>query len=931
EIYSYYYYSPVVTGVYFYYGVDSFENSGTINASASVGDVSGEDAYAEIYSDDEDSPVVAGVSFYDDVGTFINSGSDTISASASIGDVSGDYAEAWIYSYYEGSPVATGVYFYYGVEDFENSGTISASASIGDVSGDYAEAWIYSDDYYSPAVAGVFFYDDVGSFENSGTISASASIGDVSGDYAEAWIYGYDESSPAVTGAYFYDDVGTFENSGTISASAQIGNASGYDSQVGVYGVSGVYFDYYVGTFTNSSPDTISASVVVGDASGTDASVELGDLFDGIYGVKFGDYLDSFNNSGTITASARAGNASGEEASIDISTVVAVVFNGSGSVTNRGNILTRVAVGDASGVDSSVSVDTIGGVVFMGDADSVVNYGNITTAVSAGSGSRLSHVSALTSCYGYADITNYGNIGTQITVGADSYVDHVYAVHLWGSYGSFTNYGNVFLYVDPTSAPVDHAAGIYVEDSEVTISNPGIIRLYSDISDANIRTLWMKDSYVTFQDKFGIVFGCPGITKRPIYLDDLGTTLDLNGASLIAYADRDLRINHPYYLIELSDPEVDTVEDVFDGLIDGTKNPDISPSWYGPARGEDAPEDVAVIWKYDPKHSTADLSIHASGVVARNVLGVVTSHLMYDKLQWWVSENDRPVKVADSGQIASEAGPGLGTLTGKEYKTGAFVYPVYTDVEADDLGYDAHVIGFTLGLERRITNAMTLGIFGGISKADVNFNDDDFSGIDDEQDIYHMGVFTNYACGPWYLAFTAMGYAVQHDYEGKTGPDLDMHETADYWSHGLESELVGGYAFGDHKTWMIMPEVGIGYSYWRVGDYKTDADYSNWDKEYDSEDDSYFRSIVGFTGLKRWFAKDTKIDLLASVRWEQALGDNDISITQSIPGIGSGDEDVEEDIGDTSIIGRVGLSVTIMDRAKLNLTFRSEFNEDYTV
>ena len=60
-------------------------------------------------------------------------------------------------------------------------------------------------------------------------------------------------------------------------------------------------------------------------------------------------------------------------------------------------------------------------------------------------------------------------------------------------------------------------------------------------------------------------------------------------------------------------------------------------------------------------------------------------------------------------------------------------------------------------------------------------------------------------------------------------------------------------------------------------------------------------------------------------------GDNDISITQSIPGIGSGDEDVEEDIGDTSIIGRVGLSVTIMDRAKLNLTFRSEFNEDYTV
>ena len=30
-------------------------------------------------------------------------------------------------------------------------------------------------------------------------------------------------------------------------------------------------------------------------------------------------------------------------------------------------------------------------------------------------------------------------------------------------------------------------------------------------------------------------------------------------------------------------------------------------------------------------------------------------------------------------------------------------------------------------------------------------------------------------------------------------------------------------------------------------------------------------------------------------------------------------------------MGRLGLSITLLERAKLNFTFRSEFNEDYTV
>ena len=890
-VYSYYEYSPAVVGAYLYYGADNFTNTGSIFASVDIGEVSGDYADVGVYSDDDYSPAVVGVSTYDDVYEFLNSG--VIDASINIGDVSGYDADIYVTAEYEEAPTVAGVYFYYGPDEFTNTGVISASVNIGDLSGEDAYVEMYTDDGYTSVVAGVLSYGS-GDFVNKGRILANVNIGDLSGIGTYVEMYTYEYESTVVSGVLFDDSVDTFKNSGSIFASVKIGDITGLNSGVELYAdydnaptVAGVYFDYDVDTLVNSG--AIIASVETGDITSEDSFVYVygyDSETPSVVGIYFYDNISELRNSGFIGANVKIGNALAPGTEIYAMDVYGMFFD--------------------SGVGQ------------------LINSGTISATVKAGGNAIVGNIAAIKGYYGDINIQNTGNIITEVDVGNNSTISHVAGI--WSqniSNATINNEGLIYLKVDPLlavgSVSVNNTAAIYVQNSVATISNPGIIHLYTDIPGANIRTLWLDDSTVTLQGKFSITYGDPGITRRPIFVD-ANSTLNLNDAVLVARAGVNLKINYPYYNIENDG----TVNGTFSKLEDGTSNPDIKPYWYGSDRGEDS----AVIFRYDPKHSTTSLSLHASRVMVRNVMNVVVSNMVYDKMKWLITKDERKVKFADSGQIVTDAANI--TPLSKTYRNGAFVFPYYFDVEADDLGYDARGYGFALGLERRIANAVSAGIFGGISKVDVDFNDRDYGGKDDEQDIYTLGLYANYVCEPWYVGLVAMGYAVQHDYEGLTGPNYDIHERADYWSHGFEGELVAGYMFGG-RDWIVMPEVGIGYSYWRVSDFTTDADYSNWDKEYESESDSFVRLLAGITGLKRWNFTDTKFDIFASFRLEEAVGDNDIAITQSIPGIGSGKEKVEEDIGDTSFVGRVGFSITLKDRLKFNFTFRSEFNEDYTV
>ncbi len=890
---------------------DYFGNLGTVIAGGEAGDAVNNNVTVDN---------IIAIYFSENVTQFLNSG--LIKAYGSAGNAEGDYLNLSV-----GSVLAPttlyGVYFGSYVGSFNNTGTIEVSTSAGNATGTGSS--VFSGDAY-----GVYFDAGVGIFENTGTIKVGAVAGNAIGDSSEI-------GSGYVYGVFDNGTIDTFINKGNLTVNASIGNIIGNNAEGGVGLIYGAYFKNFNGTFDNEG--NIEVSGIIGSATGnnTDGSAES------IYGVYFSTFNGTFSNSGAIRVNLTLGNISGYDSSMYVDDVYAIHLNGDvNNFTNSGSILVQATMGDvdldvsanASGgdayADAEAYASSIYGLYFSGGVETFKNTGNIGVSVEVGNNVDVSDIKAVYILNGQANIYNIGNITTSVKVRNNSIVSDVAGIWVQNSSNAtINNEGLIYLSVDPTlvgsggsfaSVSVNSTAAIYMEDTTATISNPGVIHLYTDIPGANIRTLWLEDSDVTFKDKFSITYGDPGITKRPIYVDD-GSSLNLNGAILVARAGVDLQINHPYYNIENDNG---TVTGTFSKLEDGTKNPDIKPYWYGPDRGEDS----AVIFRYDPKHSASSVSVHASRVFTRNVMNVVISHMVYDKMKWLITEDEKRVKLADSGQVVTDAGNI--TPYSEAYRNGAFFLPYYFDVEAEDLGYDARGFGFAMGLERRITNEVSAGIFGGISKLDVDFTDMDYGGKDDEQDVYSLGIYANYVGEPWYVGLIAMGYAVQHDYEGLTGPDYDIHEKADYWSHGFEGELVAGYMFGG-EDWVVMPEIGVGYSYWRVSDFTTDADYSNWDKKYESESDGYVRLLAGVTGLKRWKFMDTKFDVFASLRLEEAVGDNDIAITQSIPGIGSGKEKVEEDIGDTSFVGRVGFSITLKDRLKLNFTFRSEFNEDYTV
>lgn len=761
------------------------------------------------------------------------------------------------------------------VDYFSNRGNIMSRALIGDINIDSGSVNV-KDNF------GVYILGEVASFYNYGYIRNISSIGDIKADQYNLVISnGY--------GIFLEDRVDKFYNYKDIIVESKVGNIEGSEVLLGIGYMYGVYFNGIVGSFSNYG--TIRNSVEVGDITGNDSGVEISYA----YGVYFNEPINNFLNTGTVKVDLLVGDAIGTNSSIVIREVEGLYINSNASLINRGNIFSLIS----SGKNSEVLY--VGAVGMLGEAVSLINYGSIKNS---------------------------------LNLGKNSTVEYIYGIYVKGN-GSKTivNNGTISLLVEGEVASVDKAAAIYVEDApNVTISSKGPIYLYSDNPNANMRTLWLTSpsvsSQVTIEDYFGIVFGSTGINKRPIYVEE-NSVLDLNGATLVAYAGERLKFNKPYYIIELESSSA-SVLNSFSGLKNGAKNPDLEVDWYA-LSGSIAtvsPEDLAVIWKYKPEKSAAIASIHAPMLFIKNMVNSLDYHLQDKSFFSWGILEEQNIQLASSEHILGDR---ASFQVDRVKETQVFIEPLYSDIEADNLGYEAQSLGINIGLERQLSESLFWGGFGGISELKVTFTDWKNGGIEDKQTVYHLGNYGMYVQNNWYVKGTAIGYGVEHQYLGKTGPDLDLRETAEYWSYGVETELVGGYIKGSKKEWLIMPEVGLGFSYWKVDSFKTKASDEYWNKSYQGEDDEYVRSILGITGVKRLWAEKYTIDGLVSLRWEHTLNNSELAFTQSLNSLGSGKKRVKEEIGKDSLVGRVGLKVYLSKNSSLDFLVRSEYNQDYKI
>jgi len=871
--------------------VTTFTNSGTISASAKMGDVSSNSA-AQINS-------IYGVYVGGDVRSFDNSG--TISATATMGDVSSSPSA--------GIAEILGVYVDGATATFTNSGTISATATMGNVSSG-SDAGIYD-------IYGVYVGGATDTFTNSGTISASATMGSVDGSDAEI---------EYILGVYVDGATDTFTNSGTISASATMGDvSSGSDAYInGIYGVVGD-----VTTFTNSG--TISAAATMGNVDGSDANIY------NIYGFNVGD-VTTFTNSGTISAAATMGNVDGSDAGIGGIYGVRVLGD-VGSFTNSGTISAAATMGNVSSSDNT-GIGDIYGVYVGGVTDTFTNTGTISASATMGDVSSSDNT-GIGGIYGVVvdgvtdTFTNTGTISASVSVGSMSgsssvNIEDIYGVRLRNSTNpsSFNNTGNILVSINaPSQATVSNIAGIMIDNSnDVTLSNPGTVQISITGPDpsniSNVRTLWIESSTVTLNDKFSIVFGSPGIDpspdsstnidKRPIYVSSL-STLNLNNTDLVARSDsRNLKFDKKYYLIH----NEGTVDGTFGGLIKGYPNPEVTVNW----AGEDKAENSAVIFGYvtGKQSLTTAMGPTASYIISSSLANTILGFSYEGLPVYALGKNNERLLFASTAMVPV-------SLPKQESRYGLFVMPVYTRVNANDLGFDADAYGFALGATGRILDNLVGTIYGGYSRVDLDYK---VRGPrNEDQDIYLAGFTLGYTSKPYFAKLNTNFHWTDHDYRGLTGLNYELAEKAKYHSWGFDGELTGGYAFELGRL-SLAPEMGIGYTYYKGDDFTTKVGgYPAWNRNYKLDSVDFVKGILGLSGVVKLGQEQSKSVLYGSIRVEQAFEGNDVSVISYLQGLPQ--YRLKKDISNTTVVGQMGVSTRLSDRWILDISGRTDLNANY--
>ncbi len=775
---------------------------------------------------------------------------------------------------------------------------------------------------------------------------------------------------------------------GTISANSTANATGGIARAVGVYAEPGIREKSYIGNFTMTGGTILAtANATGGEAyasgvsanyignftmqNGTISATATGRNYANATGVYADSSIDNFTvQGGTILATA---NVTGRDA-----WAFGVLANSTGNFTmTSGTILANATGGYARafGVSANyignftmqggtilATANTTGGIAraygvsanyignFTMQGGTILATANATGGVPdaygvhAGSIGNLSIESGKISATAIGNynisvhgaylgaLGNFVNKGTiEVTVKSlySNATINAYALAVRNSSNAdITNNGTMKVILDlPVGANMTNVnAGVfYIKNSNATISNYGKTWVESNVAGGNLRTLHITgSSQVTLRDKFAITFGAPGINPemRPIYVG-AGSTLNLNNATLIAGMDsRNLQYRVPYYLIE----NYGNVTGQWGGLERGYANTNISVSWYN---ATSLGADSAVIFEYTPGTIPGAILGNIAPVIGGTAAGpIIISSLTgfvfdYSPLfMKMVRSDNQPVMLASAG--VSEAGyAGLSYTT--QGKGLAWLMPLYTRVNADDLGFDADSYGFAFGLGGRLTKNSGVEIYTGYLRNRLDFS---VRGADSEdQDLYFGGFNFIYTPGSYFAKLNAFGYYGKHDYKGYTGLNYDLVEKANYDSYGMRIDLTGGYVYG--KKVKVMPQIGLSYGYYNTESFWTKVSANpGLRRHYKPDTLDVWKVIAGLELISDIETKGKmRIRAYGGVRLEQAISDNDVSAITYAPN--QPKYKLDKGIADTTGVVHAGLIFNYNKRWNFEISGKADFNADY--
>lgn len=332
------------------------------------------------------------------------------------------------------------------------------------------------------------------------------------------------------------------------------------------------------------------------------------------------------------------------------------------------------------------------------------------------------------------------------------------------------------------------------------------------------------------------------------------------------------------------------------------------------------PTSISATLDYSPQVDAGSLAIASSQSVTNTFADIASSRAENILLAGADSEPQERIMLADAS----------GTLPlihrQEKPKWNVFAKPVLASTSRDSgssgEGYDATTGGFTIGMDRFITDDLATGIMVGVSRSQISYNGNSWYDNDNaQQDQFLVGVYGGYRLGAWKFLDTLSFSTVQN--ETRRRATALNFATADYQSNILrnEADVLYSYELGDSLggSWELTSKLGLVTTYFYREAYSEDADdnalrYDSFSKTFwEGRFSTRLNGHYTLDNSGRW-DKPLQISPFVGAGVIQTLTDNDISVRQYISTT-SADVTTTED--DTSLSDEIGV---VLSRGPLALT-----------
>jgi len=257
-------------------------------------------------------------------------------------------------------------------------------------------------------------------------------------------------------------------------------------------------------------------------------------------------------------------------------------------------------------------------------------------------------------------------------------------------------------------------------------------------------------------------------------------------------------------------------------------------------------------------------------------------------------------------------------------------YGVAGDRHGGDVSsrYDYTILGFVLGMDSKISDNLLIGLGGGYSQTDIDFESLTDSG---DVDSYQGTLYSSYAKGLWYID-GLLSYAF-NDYDTSRGIDFGgINRTAkgDYNGNELSGYLEGGYTFFARNT-NIQPLASLHVTHLYQESY-TESGADSLNLAVDDQETTSIRSALGLRLAKEHKREsDTTLMYEARALWAHEFSDDDHMVSARFAGSTAGSFHVKGDRPDrdSAILG-LGINARMKNNLSLYAQYDADLSRDHT-